>query len=96
MKFALGPLTLTCAILWGGTVFLCGVANMLWPPYAETFLQLIDSIYPGYEASGSFGSVVIGTLYAVVDGAVGALIFGCLYNCLVSKCCCHQTPAQPE
>ncbi|MCH7752888.1 MAG: hypothetical protein IH898_12130 [Planctomycetes bacterium] len=96
MKFAMIPLAIACAILWGGAVFLCGTANMLWPPYGESFLQLLDSIYPGYHASGSFGSVVIGTLYAIVDGAVGGLVFGLLYNFLVGKCGCHQSPAQGE
>ena len=96
MKFAMIPLAIACAILWGGAVCLCGTANMLWPPYGESFLQLLDSIYPGYHASGSFGSVVIGTLYAIVDGAVGGLVFGLLYNFLVGKCGCHQSPAQGE
>ena len=96
MKFAMIPLAIACAILWGGSVFLCGMANMLWPSYGESFLQLLDSIYPGYHASGSFGSVVIGTLYAIMDGAVGGLVFGLLYNLLVGKCGCHQSPAQPE
>ncbi len=90
MKFAIVPLAIACAILWGGTVLLCGMANMYWPPYGEPFLQLLDSIYPGYSAGGSFGSVVIGTLYAIVDAAVGGLVFGLIYNLLVSRCCCHH------
>jgi hypothetical protein len=96
MKFAMIPLVITCAILWGATAFLCGTANMNWPPYGESFLQLLDSIYPGYHASGSFGGVVIGTLYAVVDGAVGGLVFGMLYNLLVDKCGCRPIQAQAE
>ena len=96
MKFAIRPLAIACAILWGGAVFLCGTANMVWPPYGEALLQMLDSIYPGYQASGGFGSVVVGTLYAFLDGAVGGLVFGLLYNLLVSKCGCHQSPAQAE
>ena len=92
MKFAMKPLVITCAVLWGAAVFLCGTANMLWPPYGETFLQLLDSVYPGYDASGSFGSVVIGALYAILDGAVGGLVFGLLYNLLVAKCGCQPKP----
>ena len=92
MKFAMKPLVITCAVLWGAVVFLCGTANMLWPPYGGTFLQLLDSVYPGYQASGSFGSVVIGTLYAILDGAVGGLVFGLLYNLLVKKCRCQPKP----
>jgi hypothetical protein len=96
MKLAIRPLAVACAILWGGAVFLCGTANLIWPAYGEAFLQLLDSIYPGYQASGSFGSVVIGTLYAIMDGAVGGLVFGLLYNLLVSKCGCQQSAAQSE
>ena len=90
MKGAIIPLALAGAILWGGEVLLCGTANVLWPPYGESFLQLLDSIYPGYHASGSFGSVVVGTLYAVVDAAVGGLVLGWLYNLLAGKCGCCQ------
>ena len=96
MKFAIIPLAIACAILWGGAVFLCGVANMTWPPYGENLLQLLASIYPGYDASGSFGSVVVGALYAVVDGGVGGAVFGLLYNLLVGKCCCDRGAAQTE
>jgi hypothetical protein len=96
MKFAIIPLAIACAILWGLAVFLCGMANMIWPSYGESFLQLLDSIYPGYHASNGFGSVVVGTLYASLDGAVGGLVFGLLYNLLVSKCGCQQSAAQSE
>jgi len=96
MKFAIKPLVIACAILWGAAVFLCGTANILWSPYGEYFLQLLDSIYPGYHASGNFGSVVIGTLYAMLDAAVGGLVFGLLYNLLVDKCGCQPSAGQPE
>jgi len=96
MKFAIRPLVVACAVMWGGAVFLCGMANMQWPSYGEAFLQLLASIYPGYDAGGGFGNVVVGTLYAALDAAVGALVFGLLYNLLVSKCCGNQSPAQPE
>ena len=48
-----------------------------------TFLQAMASVYPGYYASGSFGDLVVGTLYAFVDGAISGLIFACIYNLLV-------------
>lgn len=86
MKLAIRPLVITCAVVWGGSALLCAVANLLWPPYAEGFLNLLASVYPGYGADGTFGGVVNVTLYALVDGAVGGLIFGCLYNLLVAKC----------
>jgi len=85
MKLAIRPLTITCAILWGGSVLLVAVANLLWPPYGARFLELLASIYPGYTGESTFGAVVNGTLYALLDGAIGGFIFGWLYNLLVSR-----------
>ncbi len=39
----------------------------------------MDGLYPGY-APGGFGSVIMGTLYALVDGAIGGAVFAWLYN----------------
>ena len=86
MKLALRPLVIACAVLWGGSVFLVALANLLWPPYAAEFLKLLASIYPGYGADSTFGGMLNVTLYALIDGAVGGLIFGWIYNLLVAKC----------
>jgi hypothetical protein len=80
MTLSLRALAITAALLWGGAVFVCGLANLAWPTYGGAFLQLVASIYPGYHATRSLGSVVVGTLYALLDGAVGGLLFGWLYN----------------
>jgi hypothetical protein len=85
MKLNLKALAFSLAVLWGAGVFLVGLANLIWPGYAAAFLNLLASIYPGYHASGSFGDLIVGTLYAVLDGAAGALIFGWLYNSLAGK-----------
>ena len=80
MRLSIKSLTMTAAILWGGAVLLAGIANLIWPSYAAAFLQVVDSIYPGYHAGQGFGSVIVGTLYAIVDGAMGGLLFGWIYN----------------
>ena len=72
-------------ILWGACLLLVGVANMIWPSYGQAFLQLCASIYPGYHPGTGVGSVVIGTIYAFVDGLVGGAIFGWLYNLIVGE-----------
>jgi len=79
MKLSVKSLAIACAILWAATVFLMGLAHLIWPSYGTAFLELAASIYPGYEVGG-FGSVIVGTLYAAVDGAVGGAIFAWLYN----------------
>ena len=85
MKLNLKALALSLAVLWGLVVFLVGLANLIWSGYAAAFLSLLASVYPGYHAAGSFGDLIVGTLYAVLDGAVGGLIFGWLYNYLGRK-----------
>jgi len=85
MKLAIQPLVMTGAILCGGSALLCGLANWLWPPYAEELLKVAASIYPGYNADSSFGGMLNVTLYAAIDGALGGLIVAWLYNQLVAK-----------
>jgi len=86
MKLSIRALTITCAILWGGSVLCVAVANLLWPPYGAGFLEVLASVYPGYSADSTFGGLLNVTLYALVDGAVGGLILGWLYNLLAAKC----------
>jgi len=80
MKFNIKALAIACAILWGGCVFLVGLANLIWSGYAVNFLQWLASFYPGYHATRSIGEVAIVTLYAIADGLIGGAVFGWLYN----------------
>ena len=80
MKLSVKSLTITAALYWGGTVFFVALVNYLSPPFGKAFLDLVSSIYPGYKSVGSLGSVIIGTLYSLVDGAVGGAIFAWMYN----------------
>ncbi len=43
------------------------------------------SLYPGYTATASFGQVLVGTLYGVVDGAAAGAVFAWLYNFCASR-----------
>lgn len=85
MKLSLKALALTGGIMWAGLLFLTGVANLVWAGYGTAFLQVWASVYPGYDAARFISDVIVGTLYAFVDGAAVALIFGWLYNLLVGK-----------
>ena len=80
MKLNLKALTIAFAIFWAGVVFIVGAANLVWPGYGNAFLLMLASIYPGYKASGLFGDMIAGSLYALVDGAIAGLILGWLYN----------------
>lgn len=80
MKLSLKGLSVACAIFWGGSLLLVGLVNLAVPGYGEPFLKLCDSLYPGFDNAHTFGSVIIGTLYGLVDGAIGGAIFGWIYN----------------
>ena len=85
MRLNIKAFTLTSAIFWAATIFITGVANLIWSNYGVAFLQLVASVYPGYDASCTIGSVIVGTLYGVVDGAIAGLVFAWLYNLLLGK-----------
>ena len=80
MKLNLKALTVAFGILWAAAVLVVGLANLISSEYGKPFLVMLASIYPGYHASGSFGDVIVGTVYALVDGAIFGLILGWLYN----------------
>ncbi len=79
MKLCVKSLAITCCIFSAALLFLMGLAHLIWPGYGTAFLELAASVYPGYEVGG-FGSVIVGTLYAAVDGAICGAIFAWLYN----------------
>lgn len=80
MRLNVKALTFAAAVVWGGVVVLVSFANWILPGYGGTFLSMISSLYPGYHATQSFGQVIVGTCYAIVDGAIGGLVFAWLYN----------------
>ncbi len=80
MKFDIKALALASAILWGLSMLVMGLANLIWGNYGQQFLQTMSSVYPGYHATRSIGEVIVGTLYGVVDGLAGGAVFAWLYN----------------
>ena len=86
MRINVIALSITAGLFWGGAILVTGLANLMWPPYGQAFLELAASIYPGYHASSTIGQVITGTLYGLVDGGVAGFLFGWLYN-LLSHCC---------
>lgn len=80
MSLNIKALAITGGILWGACCLLVGILNLIFPSYGVAMLELSGSIYPGYGGPGGFGSVIVLTLYAVLDGAVAGAIFAWLYN----------------
>ena len=80
MKLSVKSLAIVSALLWGGGVLFVGLINLAAPSYATVFLQCVSSVYPGFHNSRHFFDVLVGTGYALCDGAVGGALFGWLYN----------------
>lgn len=80
MKLDVKGMAITLGLVWGVAVLVVGIANLIWPNYGQAFLELVASIYPGYTAGASVGQLIVGTLYGLVDGAVGGAVITWLYN----------------
>ncbi|RMH03375.1 MAG: hypothetical protein D6702_06080 [Planctomycetota bacterium] len=79
MKLDPRAAALAGGILWavavGGVALIHTAAD-----YGGTFLQMAASIYPGFAADGGIGDALVGTGYALVDGAIAGLLLAWLYN----------------
>ncbi len=87
MRLNVIALSVTAGLFWGVAILVVAIANLVWPGYGGAFLELAASIYPGYDPGTGIASVITGTFYGLVDGAIGGAIFAWLYN-LVSQCGC--------
>ncbi len=83
MKLSVRGLSWTGAVLWGGCLFLTGILNLMFPKYGVAMLDMMRSVYPGYAAVSGFGGVIVGTLYAIVDGAICGALLAWFYNLFV-------------
>lgn len=80
MQLSIKGAAIAGGILWGGGVLITGLLNLANASYAVAFLQVMSSLYPGFHASHTFGDVIVGTLYGLLDGGVAGLILAWLYN----------------
>jgi hypothetical protein len=80
MKLSVKGLAIASALLWGIVLLLVGAANSLFPSYGTAFLDVMSSIYPGYQVDTGISGVIVCTLYGAVDGGIGGAVFAWLYN----------------
>lgn len=85
MKLSVKGLTIAGAIAWALGMLVVGILNLIWPGYGGGFLSVMSSLYPGFKASGTCIDVIVGVLYALVDGAICGFIFALLYNAFAGK-----------
>ena len=86
MRLDVKAMAITVSLFWGLLgMFLTGLSNLIWSGYGQGFLDVMASVYPGYDATASFGAVIVGTLYGLVDGAVVGAVIAWLYNRFASS-----------
>ncbi len=80
MRLSAKSMAISSALLWGGALLSVGLINLAKPSYGMSFLEMVSSVYPWFHASRTIGDVVIGTVVAMIDGAVFGVLFAWLYN----------------
>jgi len=80
MRLNIRAMAFSIGVLWGAMFLVTGLANVALSGYGTAFLQVMASVYPGYDATGAIGDLIIGVLYALVDGWIFGLVFAWLYN----------------
>lgn len=94
MTLCVRSMALAGGVMWGVMcMFVVGVGNMMWPGFGQGLLDLAASFYPGYQAAPSFAQVLLGTLYGLLDGAIGGALFAWLYNRFAAGQSRNLTPA---
>ena len=73
-------MALVAGMLWGGCMLFVGLINMGAPSYGVEFLRMMSSVYPGFHDTRTWGEVLLGMIYGLVDGAIAGLLFAWLYN----------------
>ena len=84
MRLSAKAVAVTSALLWGGCLLVVGLINLAAPSYGVAFLRGMGSVYPGFYHARDFADVLLGTLYGLVDGAIGGWLFAWIYNCFVA------------
>jgi len=83
MKLCIKGAAIAAAVLWGLGMFMVNTVNMIQPGYGIEFLQVMSSIYPGFDPGQGVWSIATGTIYGIVDAGVAGAIFAWVYNLLV-------------
>ena len=80
MQLSVKALALAVSILWGGAILFIGLVSLFSSGYADEFLRIVSSLYPGFHHSGSLGDLLVGTVFGLIDGAIGGVLIAWLYN----------------
>ena len=83
----LSVLAMACAfgVFWALAILVVGVANAATGDYGHAFLQVIASLYPGYQGTPGVGQAIVAALYGLLDGVVAGAVFAWIYNFFVGR-----------
>ena len=85
MKLSVKSLVIAAALLKALCFLFVSLLNLILPPYGGALLGLLSSLYLGYDPTAGPISLLVGTLYSLIAGAVAGGLFGWLYNSLVES-----------
>ena len=85
VKLSVKSLVIAAALLTALCFLFVSLLNLILPPYGGVVLALLPSLYLGYDPMAGLISVLVGTLYSLISGAVAGGLFGWLYNSFVEK-----------
>lgn len=61
-----------------GTILCAGILHRVDPSYGVNFLERKSSVYPGFHSAGTAGSLAIGTIEGLIDGAISGFLLSLL------------------
>ncbi len=68
------------SVFLGGSFLIIGLLDLAFSGYGDAWLNIAGSLYPGYGGPNGFGSVIVVTLYGLLDGLIAGAIIAWLYN----------------
>jgi hypothetical protein len=87
-------LSITLAILWGGSIPLIGLISLAAPSFGAEYLGLMSSFHPGFQVSRTMVDTLVGTLAGIVDGAVAGFLIAWLYNWFAARLAEEPKPSE--
>lgn len=96
MRLSAAGFAVGAATIWGAAIFIIGAVNSQVPGYGQPVLDLVVSLYPGYDADGTAPDLALGTAYALFDGLAAGFVFATLYNVAARLTSRRPPPPPPE
>ena len=84
VKLSLKAMIIAGALFKAAVFLLISLMNLILRPYGGAYLAILSSLYPGYDPVSPL-AVIVGTVYSLLAGALGGLLFSCLYNFFAAR-----------